>query len=605
MKTSIHLWEKIDLTFEANNVYENPYVEVDVWVDLKGPDFSKRVYGFWNGDNHFCVRITAVSSGEWSWESGSNQSDDGLNNKKGTFTAIKWTEEEKEDNACRRGFIKPDSAGHSFEYADGTPYFLVGDTWWAAPTYRFHWHEDNKQYPLGSEMGFKDMVAFRKKQRYNAIAMIAGFPNWSNDGHPAFITEEDSDNPISIRAAWKQAGTQSAKDMYNEGGRPFLFPGKVANYENVFPDVDRINPEYFKYMDRKIDYLNENGFIAFIEVSRRDASQAWKKYYQWPDSYARYIQYVFARYQANNCLLSPIHFDWHQPSIPSRDFNEPANLVLDKYGPPPFGTLVSTNASPSTLINFGDASEARWLSFHQTGNWREHDYNWYLTEIFNSTPPMPAFNGEPYYPGFPDDNPPAPSEEANLNCRSGLYGSVLSGGLAGYIYGAEGVWSADIEKDSKYKIWDALQFKSGEQIQYILDFVMAFGNKYKKLEPNADLITPNKMADPMGYRGWAYCSRTPDKDLFLLYFEKDYPKGFGKDMLMKRMQDNEIPRAIIRGARINAKYKLTWFNPTSGKWLTDKTEIIESDMVGRIFIPDIPSETDWGMSLELISSTSL
>ena len=55
--------------------------------------------------------------------------------------------------------------------------------------------------------------------------------------------------------------------MHNEGGRPFLFPGKAEGYEQVLPDLDRINPEYFRYMDRKVDYLGDNGFVSFIEVS--------------------------------------------------------------------------------------------------------------------------------------------------------------------------------------------------------------------------------------------------------------------------------------------------------------------------------------------------
>ena len=67
--------------------------------------------------------------------------------------------------------------------------------------------------------------------------------------------------------------------MDNEGGRPFFFPGKVPGYENYFPDMDRINPEYFKYLDRKIAYLNANGFVPFLEASRRDASLLWSKYY--------------------------------------------------------------------------------------------------------------------------------------------------------------------------------------------------------------------------------------------------------------------------------------------------------------------------------------
>ena len=45
----------------------------------------------------------------------------------------------------------------------------------------------------------------------------------------------------------------------------------------MFPDVDRVNPDYFRYIDRKIDYLNEHGFVPFIEVSRRDASLLWKQ----------------------------------------------------------------------------------------------------------------------------------------------------------------------------------------------------------------------------------------------------------------------------------------------------------------------------------------
>ena len=188
--------------------------------------------------------------------------------------------------------------------------------------------------------------------------------------------------------------------MDNEGGRPFLFPGKVPGYENMFPDVDRINPEYFKYIDRKIDYLNAQGFVPFIEVSRRDASLCWKKYYKWPDSYARFIQYVWSRYQANNTVLSPIHLD-----IISRDrgpgrVHEGHRMVMKKYGPPPFGTLLSANANPSTLENWGDNS---WVTLHQT---RQHAGAQQLLVSDRDFPRSPirkpALNGEPYYSGYND-----------------------------------------------------------------------------------------------------------------------------------------------------------------------------------------------------------
>ena len=42
----VPVWTKLDLVLNAEARYDNAYVEVDVWVDLEGPGFSKRVYGF-------------------------------------------------------------------------------------------------------------------------------------------------------------------------------------------------------------------------------------------------------------------------------------------------------------------------------------------------------------------------------------------------------------------------------------------------------------------------------------------------------------------------------------------------------------------------------
>lgn len=148
-KSVVHIWEKVEIVLEAEGTYSNPYTEVEVWVDLKGPGFAKRVYGFWDGGNIFKIRIVATAPGEWQWESGSNKSDRGLNGKSGIFLAIEWDEKEKEENSCRRGFIYPTSNGHAFMYADGTPFLLLGDTWWATPTYRYRWYEDDFLHPIG------------------------------------------------------------------------------------------------------------------------------------------------------------------------------------------------------------------------------------------------------------------------------------------------------------------------------------------------------------------------------------------------------------------------------------------------------------------------
>ena len=150
-----HVWEKVEITLTSKKTYNNPYTEMTVWLDLEGPGFNKRCYGFWDGGNTFRVRITATAPGTWTWRSGSGPTDPGLDGIRGSFTATNWTEEQKAENPSRRGMIRPSANGHAFQYADGTPYLLIGDTWWATPTFRFRWRDDDTIRQLGPEAGFK------------------------------------------------------------------------------------------------------------------------------------------------------------------------------------------------------------------------------------------------------------------------------------------------------------------------------------------------------------------------------------------------------------------------------------------------------------------
>jgi hypothetical protein len=427
------------------------------------------------------------------------------------------------------------------------------------------------------------------------VALIAAFPNWANDGKPWEIWLDRGAN-LGVRSAWveqtdiaagKPRDQWGAKDMENEGGRAFFFPGKILDYEQVFPDVNRLNPGYFRYLDRKIDYLNKHGITPFLEVARRDATSCWAKYYKWPDSYARYIQYVWNRYQADNCLFSPVHYDWVDLSASAAQLNEAANLVIERYGPPPFGTLVSCNSSLSSLINFGGPERNKWLTFHQVGNRREHDYYWYLTDIFHAQPARPALNGEPYYSGMADKRytpyafgAPGGTETDDLYVRSGIYGSFLSGGFGGHIYGAEGIWGADTEEGSSPFMWEAFGWNSANQMRHLKTFALSEGRRYQDLVPNASLASPCKTPLVKGYVGWAYCARTPEKDFFLAYFEKGCPN-----------------KSIIRSAVPKAIYQADWFDPREGRWMKIGNGTLKADVWGRIELPDFPEDNDWGLKL--------
>ena len=240
----------------------------------------------------------------------------------------------------------------------------------------------------------------------------------------------------------------------------------------------------------------------------------------------------------------------------------------------------------STLENWGEDS---WVTLNQIGNMREHNNYWYLTEIYNLKKPTPALNGEPYYSGYKDDRGPGSvnytlgadggTERDNAFVRSGMYGSFLSGGLAGHVYGAEGIWGADIEPTAPIHMWDAFQWRSGAEMQYLRTFAFSIGRRYQELVPLADLVSPNKSHDVLSYEGWAYCARTPDKNIFLAYFE------------------NGCPQSEIRGAKLNSVYSAQWFNPRNGTWMEAGNGKLTSSEIGIIELPKFPENVDWGLKL--------
>ena len=64
-ETMAHVWEKQEITLTAKNTYASPYTQVIVWLDLAGPNFNKRIYGFWDGGQTYRIRLMATAPGRW------------------------------------------------------------------------------------------------------------------------------------------------------------------------------------------------------------------------------------------------------------------------------------------------------------------------------------------------------------------------------------------------------------------------------------------------------------------------------------------------------------------------------------------------------------
>ena len=136
---------------------------------------------------------------------------------------------------CAVGFLRATANHHALEHADGTPFFVIGDTWYpqgGEPV--SNGTTTTRSARSGPSAGFKDYVRYRKAQGYNWVNIIAAFPNWMNDGQPWHVRVTTRNGPPFAPPGWNSAG-RSAKNMDNEGGRPFMFPGKVPGYESCSP----------------------------------------------------------------------------------------------------------------------------------------------------------------------------------------------------------------------------------------------------------------------------------------------------------------------------------------------------------------------------------
>ncbi len=594
-----HVWEMKEIVLEASNEYQNYYTDVTCWVDLTGPNFSKRVYGFWDGNNVYKVRIVATVPGEWKWKSGSNQPDDsGLNDHTGEFKAVAWTEEELLENPNRRGFVRATINGHALQYSDGTPFFMVGDTWLAGTTWRlpFRNAQTSEDYTPGPGISFEDAVQYRKRQGFNSVSMIASFPNWEADANAN--TYADS-NGIYVRNAWEKFGYPvdsvqvTSKDMRDEyGNKPFEMSQEHAGVA----DYNHIIPAYFQSLDKKMQYLSEQGFVPLLETVRRDMGPTWKAYFDFNDTYSRYVQYLISRYGAYNFLFSGIHLDWIPElySLTADEFNEVLTYHLNKYGPLPFGQMHTTLINNSTFRQFGHAENCPWLTMHSVGNRpRDHRVSGALDTLFNLEPAYPAINFEPYYTGWDHsinmpggERPPANSPRDNYFSRAQMYGSVLSGGLSGHVHGtaAYDITSTGEPDGMRPHIWDALKYESANYMQIMKAFVLSEGEKYQNLKPAHEDIIPRKApgSPPDGLDGWAYMMRTADKDFALLYFE------------------NKSVLPELRGFKENTSYQLLWYNTVTGEW--SKLKSLKTDEKGSLNLSEFPkkkdeSANDWAVKI--------
>ncbi|MBN1558914.1 DUF4038 domain-containing protein [candidate division KSB1 bacterium] len=322
-----------ELSIMAPGISGNKYKDTFLHGVFQGPTQRIEVNGFWDGDDVWKIRMMPTEVGAWSYSlSGSHSAFE----KSGSFNVV-------ESNNKGHVRINPDNP-YTFMWDDGTPWMWNGETSWRLFTHL---------YPYDGR--FKEYIDLRHEQGYNVVqAIVVSYINGD--------------------AFWA-----------NEGGTVFeLTPNK---------DYDHLNPGYFQWMDRRIEYMNSLDMAPVIFFT-------WaQEFVKFSDAqFEKFCDYLVARFSAYNvfwCLsgeYSEVYDDFGLlPSV----WRQHGQYVIDA-DPYDHPITLHPGGKTQSSAEFGPDS---WFGFvmHQSPNF----HSLVARDRLHA---KPVVNGEYAYAGWTEDD---------------------------------------------------------------------------------------------------------------------------------------------------------------------------------------------------------
>ena len=227
-------WDIFEVKLDGP-ITNNPVDEVKVTAIFTSGNRTKEVTGFYDGGGKYIVRFMPDALGNWTYRTSSNHRQ--LAGRSGSFVCV----------SARTGSHGPVGvrATTHFGHADGTPYFPFGTTCYA-------WIHQPKELR-------EQTLATLKAQSFNKIRMCV-FPKhyWYNRNDPELFAFE-----------------------------------KKASGEF---DFDRLNPAFFRHLEKCISDLNDLGIQADIIIFHPYDRWGFAKMTAEQDD--RYLRYLVSRLSA-------------------------------------------------------------------------------------------------------------------------------------------------------------------------------------------------------------------------------------------------------------------------------------------------------------------
>lgn len=397
----------VEWTVSSRKAYEDPFNDVDVDVIFTKDGRSWRVPTFWRGDQEWTVRFAPPTPGIYRYHLiSTDRANKDLNGHEGQVTITAYA---GESELLRRGPLRVSANKRYFEHADGTPFYWLGDTWWLGLSDRLSWE------------GFQKLTIDRKAKGFTLIQMAAGL----------VPIEQPPEDP----------------GFCNEGGCVWG------------SDFQRINPKYFDYADRRIQWLLANDLMPLIvggwgpilpRMGVKKMQQHWR--------------YIIARYGAYPVLwavggevIDPPPHIAQRMDAPlqvwrSQGWTEVARYVRSND---PYRHPLSTHEVPPVFLPLQDDSITDYVLL-QAGQGSPSLIPFSVAQVnlhYSRTAVKPVVQDEV---GF----------EAHLNRhyedfqRNAFWLSMLNG-AAGHSYGADATWGSYTSDKRLHRF--ALSFRTWEE----------------------------------------------------------------------------------------------------------------------------------------------
>ena len=542
----VQRWQVVEIVLSSAVTYAHPFEDVDVTATFtKAGGHTITRPAFWDGGRTWKVRFAPPQTGLWTMTTTATDArNSGLHRVTRTVQCDAYSGTLA---LYRHGFLKVSHDGRYLTYADGTPFFYLGDTHWILAHERF----DTSNAP-GVASQFKYTVDKRVKQGFTVFQSEAG---WQARSAQIRITDKpdtDEEADADFKAGFTEAD--------------------LAGYANL---------------DRKFKYIAEQGLV------HANAEIGWvadpAKYPIFNEAYmARLARYWVARYGAYPVI-------WTIAQEIDRNYYGAFDVVTihkwfaaaqsiadsDAYHQPLMPHMEDAHSTFHTT-----AANSWWSRFGFHSGWAvqwQGELNEPATArvYWNALPTKPIVLYESAYDHFWTDS-------------RGALGAAYKGfqyGMYGYGYGANGIWNdiyskpgepgdygTAFEMPAHYLWWrDGADLETGDQLSYFKHFYTNL--KWWKLVPRFDDPSWATFTDPS-----RSLLSSDGEGTFVVFF---FGSGDSTGSL------NRLDRHSL--------YSAQWFNPRNGQY----QRIGTFAQKGRSWeVPSRPSAEDWILLVRKCSSHS-